>query len=190
MYLRSQSFFLNPIHQVLFHFYGMTSCISICEVNSLQLRAVIITVPRIHPRPLVLAGREGDAISKDISRLVVLGKSPSHLTPFGHFVWPTIMTPFIQYHLHYYRKSVGLKHDYWKKAKFTDHAIFKLYETNIYSIKHGMFQVKFHENLTQEKQSLWSKAGSVMKNSVLKGIRVMKVWGGKSYFPGSTLCCF
>lgn len=124
--------FLNPIHQVPFHFYGMTSCISICEVNSLQLRAVIITVPCIHPRPLVLAGWEGAAISKDISRLVVLGKRLSQLTPFGHSVWPTtIMIPFIQYHLHYYQKSVSLKHDYWKKAKFTD-LVFKLHETNIY----------------------------------------------------------
>lgn len=42
-----------------------------------------ITVRCIHPRPLALAGRGEAAISKDVSRPVVLGKRPNQPAPYA-----------------------------------------------------------------------------------------------------------
>lgn len=116
------------------HFYSMTSCLSICEVNSLQLRAVTIIVPYIYPRPLVLDGREGIATSKDISRLEV--RVPANL-----LLWSTLVGPASWF---YPIQFVLLQAWVWGMItrKNTPHRsdIQIVTNTHIYSLQHWMLR--------------------------------------------------
>lgn len=136
MYLRSQSFFFFLCLSTKYnHFYSMTSCLSICEVNFLQLKADTIIVPQIYPRPLVLAGREGDATSKDTSRLVV--RVPANL-----LLWSILFGPASWF---YPIQFVLLQAWVWwmiaRKKTLHRSDIQIVTNTHIYSLQHWMLRL-------------------------------------------------
>lgn len=117
------------------HFYSMTSCLSICEVNFLQLKAVTIIVPQIYPRPLVLAGKEGVATSKDTSRLVV--RVPANL-----LLWSILFGPASWF---YPIQFVLLQAWVWwmiaRKKTLHRSDIQIVTNTHIYSLQHWMLRL-------------------------------------------------